>query len=103
MLDRYGWCDDVVSPRRVNNMTVDDALLIAHAFHEALTFTGGSGGVWPYPMPDDVAAVCAAPRVTSLDAACNAYAPRRDDMGILPSPQSATVMAAALNTLYGIR
>jgi hypothetical protein len=56
-LDRYGWCQMVTQPDRVNNMTVDDALAIAHRLHQDLKFVGGAGGVTPYPMPDDVAIV----------------------------------------------
>ena len=103
-LDRYGWCNPSVDPDRVNGMTIDDALAISHALHEHLRFTGSAQGVAPYPMPDDVAVVCAARgRAAALDSACGAYKPRANAIAMIPTADSARAMAAALNRLYGIR
>jgi hypothetical protein len=99
-LERYGWCDEAVEPDRVNNMAVDDALAIAHTLHEKMKFVGGEGGVWPYPMPDDVVLACK--QDPAIGDACAAYSPRDNDLAIIPSAKSASAMAAALNKLYGI-
>lgn len=101
-LDRYGWCRDAVEPDRVNNMTVADALVIAHALHERMKFVGGDAGVWPFPMPDDVAIVCKSPaRVPAIAEACTAYEAHAGP-AMIPSAASAIAMASALNQLYGI-
>jgi hypothetical protein len=100
-LDRYGWCAPAVVPDRVNRMSIDDALAIAHALNEDLRFTAGDGGVSPYPMPDDVALVCAPP-TGAIANACAAYAPREIEIAVLPTAASAAAMASALNKLYGI-
>lgn len=103
VLDRYGWCDPVVEPSRVNAMSTDDAIAIAHALHHDLKFTASRSGVAPYPMPDDVAAVCEADRIDpAIDEACDAYAARATEIAMIPSEKSAIAMAAALNKLYGI-
>src|SRR5687768_7852124 len=91
MLDRYQWCVEAVEPDRVNNMTVADALAIAHALHENMKFVGTDGGVWPYPMPDDVAVVCQ--QDPSIGDACTAYSPRSGEIAMIPSAKSAIAMA----------
>ncbi|HEY5935358.1 MAG TPA: hypothetical protein VIU61_12000 [Kofleriaceae bacterium] len=102
VLDRYGWCSESADPDLVNTMTVDDALLIAHALHERMKFVGTEGHVWPYPMPDDIEIVCKVPRPEVLDLACIAYTPR-EGMPVIPTLESAKALAKKLNELYGIR
>ncbi len=102
-LDRYRWCDDAVEPDRVNHMTIDDALAIAHHLHRALKFEGGDGGVSPMPMPDDAKLVCAGARDPEILDACRYYVD--PDSGSLlggPAAPAAKKVAAALNGLYGI-
>ena len=101
VLDRYGWCSESADPDLVNTMTVDDALLIAHALHERMKFVGTEGHVWPYPMPDDIEIVCKVPRPEVLDLACIAYTPR-EGMPVIPTLESAKALAKKLNELYGI-
>jgi hypothetical protein len=105
-LDRYGWCDNSVDPERIDHMTVDDALALAHRLHLDLRFRGAHRLVWPDPMPDDAALVCGATDPDMLEA-CIYYLPRdpRRPLGLLggPSERAAIKLAAALNRLYGIK
>jgi hypothetical protein len=103
LLDRYDWCAPSVSPSRVNAMTPDDALALAHQLNKDLKFVAADGMVGPYPMADDVAAACSGiARGTDLASACTRMAPREDDLGIVLSPAQTAALADALNRLYGI-
>jgi hypothetical protein len=102
ILDRYDWCAPAVSPSRVNAMTPDDALALAHRLNQDLKFIAGDSMVGPYPMPDDVVAACSGTSGADLAAACKRMAPRKDDLGIALTPAQSAALADALNRLYGI-
>jgi hypothetical protein len=102
MLDKYGWCAKAVNPDRVNAMSTDDALVLAHALHESMKFVGSDGGVWPYPAAEDVALICVQGRAAVLASACRAYTPSDKDIAYWVDGDSARAMAAALNKLYGV-
>jgi hypothetical protein len=103
-LDRYGWCDEVAAPSRVNAMKLADALIIAHALHVDMKFVATPGGIWPRPSGEDVEVVCKGTGLSAdLKGACVSLAPRNDDLYIVLPPQQNVAMAAALNKLYGIK
>ena len=104
----------------INQLTASEAIEAAHCLHKTLVFAAtGSGGAWdisPSLMPDDAAAVCKAnPGLASgeLKHTCNRCSVRMilkpvDDAGCpsiyvsIPTQAEAQLLAAELNTLYGI-
>ena len=104
-LARYDWCKHVDGATRVdkiNAMSMEDAVFIAHELHLIMKFRPVPGSIMPYPMPNDVAEACEGASSEALQSACIRHAPKATDEAITLSSAEAIALAGALNKLYQI-
>lgn len=108
-LNAYTLCQEITQPAAVNAMDLDDALAISRLLHASLVFENDPEG-GTFAFPNDILEVCKSdntfrngPMQERCDFELEAeQSDTRIDIGWIHDGEQGTVLAAAMNALYGI-
>ena len=114
LMNSYGLCLETLGASeidRINNIPPEDALLITKALHSQFLFTVDENDmITPWAPPNDIVDACKLSDANDdlvsgfCDTALGYYDSGDDcpDIAFSPSAEEAPIIAARLNTLYGL-